>query len=130
MRLRPAALIAAAVAIAAAGFVVFRSAGGTPDAAADGAYWHDCCGTVTLTGGRMTLGESKQQVPYELGTDEAGPYLLPSTYVGTWEDRGFQTDGSRPAEKLRLDRLPHPDTIRLSDIGRSYTFKRGAGRAR
>ena len=91
------------------GLSAFREPGLAADAA-DGTYVHDCCGAVVLRGGRMDVGGGKW-VDYELGTDEAGPYLLPETFVGTWEERGFEVDGTRAPIKLRLDRLPNPGRI-------------------
>lgn len=92
-------------------------------AAANGSYENDCCGTVVLRNGTMSFGTQKS-VRYAVGEDELGPYLLPEAFVGTWEDRGFQIDGSRAPEKLRLDRIPSPRTVRLDDFGRSYSFER------
>ncbi|MBV8685790.1 MAG: hypothetical protein JOZ90_08980 [Alphaproteobacteria bacterium] len=93
--------------------------------AADGAFANDCCGDIRLDGGRMILND-KQSVHYSIGRDAKGPYILPRTYVGAFEDRGFEVDGTRPALKLRLDRLPAPGTILLFEGLRPYVFAREA----
>ena len=98
-------------------------------AAANGSYEHDCCGTLVLRNGSMSFGTEKS-VSYVVEEDDLGPYVLPETFVGTWEDRGFQVDGSRAPLKLRLDRIPNPTRIELHDVGRSYSFKRKAFRPR
>ena len=92
--------------------------------AANGSYVHDCCGTLTLDDGVMSFGESRKTVRYSVGRDEAGPYVLPVTYVGPWEERGFEIDGSRPALKLRLDTLPAPATIEIGDGRKIYSLTR------
>jgi hypothetical protein len=89
----------------------------------NGAFTQDCCGTLTLRNGGMVLN-GKQTVPYVVGEDSRGPYILPSTYVGPFEYRGFEVDGSRPAAKLRLDRLPKPTRILLDGGAKSFLFKR------
>ena len=117
--------VAAAVLLVAAAAVWLLRDPGLPPDSADGAYAHDCCGTLVLENGVMTLGGAKR-VRYVVEEDEAGPYVLPPTFVGTWEQRGFQVDGSRPAAKLRLDTIPRPNTIVLTDVGMTHVFKRKA----
>ena len=97
--------------------------------AANGSYVHDCCGTFQLDDGRMIIGE-KHKVSYSLGRDEAGPYLLPTTFVGPWEERGIESDGGRPPLKLRLDRLPRPNRIVLTDGRKAFVFTRKTFRLR
>jgi hypothetical protein len=70
-------------------------------------------------------------VRYDVGRDEQGPYLLPRTYyVGGLDARGFEVDGTRPAQKLRLDRLPGPRTIRLPADGGDFLMRRELVRTR
>jgi hypothetical protein len=95
--------------------------------AADGRYVHDCCGTLELRGGEMIMGKAKP-VGYAVERDEAGYYLLPETYVGTWEDRGFEIDGSRPPVKLRLDKFPSPRTVTLPALRGIHVLKRARPR--
>lgn len=116
------AAVVLALAAALAFFVFYDP--GLPDDAADGVYANDCCGTIELRDGRFVLNGKQQRVGYVLEQDEAGPYVLPTTFVGTWEERGFEIDGSRPALKLRLDRLPNPHTIQLSAPRGFHTFTR------
>ena len=115
-----AALVA--VAIAGLGLFLFLPRGFAADAA-NGLYANDCCGEVSLRDGRMVLNDEKY-VDYVVGRDEAGPYVLPKTFVGTWEDMGFEIDGTRPAVKLRLDRLPKPARIELPAPRGWYRFER------
>lgn len=115
---------AAFVALAAAGLgLFFFLPSKSPALSANGVYENDCCGEVSLKDGRMVLND-KKFVTYVVGRDEAGPYILPKTYVGTWEDRGFEIDGSRPPIKLRLDRLPKPARIEIPAARGSYRFER------
>jgi hypothetical protein len=88
-------------------------------------FANDCCGTVRLDGGSLALNDS-QRVRYALGHDAAGAYLLPAYYVGAVEDQGFEIDGTRPALKLRLDRMPHPNRLVLYAGRISYVFSRKA----
>src|SRR4051812_27558715 len=93
------------------------------DGAENGVFANDCCGTVRLEGGSLALNDS-QRVRYTLGRDAAGPYVLPDYYVGAVEDQGFEVDGTRPALKLRLDRMPHPNQLVLYAGRISYVFSR------
>ena len=115
---------AAAVAAAALGLLL-SGRPGSSEAAADGSYGHDCCGKMVLRDGRMLLGDVKS-VGYVIEEDEAGPYLLPQSYVGAWEERGFEIDGSRPPLKLRLDRIPKPTTIDVPAARGTRRFERKA----
>ena len=122
--------ILAAAGVAAAAVLlawVFLGNRGAPAAAvgdgADGDYWHDCCGTIELRRGELVL-EGAERVSYTIAKDGAGHYLLPDTYVGTWEHRGFEVDGSRPPLKLRLDKFPKPERVVLPAASGSYSFKR------
>jgi hypothetical protein len=94
-----------------------------PIGSANGDFEHDCCGRLRLRDGRMLLGD-KLEVRYAIDRDEKGPFILPSVYSGPWEENGFETDGSRPALKLRLDKLPMPGTIELYGGRKIYVFKR------
>lgn len=120
--------ISAAVALAAVlcSLALFAlRARGLPARAADGAYVNDCCGKLVLSDGTLILGDNgERSVSYVIEWDEKGPFILPKFYVGPWENRGFQIDGSRPALPLRLDRLPAPTTIQLYDYPKSYLFRR------
>jgi hypothetical protein len=89
----------------------------------DGIFAHDCCGTLALQSGRMVIN-NKQAIAYTIARDETGPYITPVTYVGPWEDRGFEVDGTRPAVKMRLDRLPKPTSLVLVAGRSTYIFKR------
>lgn len=124
-----AAAAAAALALAAGGgaFLLLRA---DPSAhLADGRFEADCCGTLELQGGEMVLN-GRRRVSYSVGRDAAGPYVLPRPYyVGGLESEGFEVDGTRPAMKLRLDRLPRPETIRLPADGGDFLLRRKAARA-
>jgi hypothetical protein len=73
----------------------------------------------------------RQTLRYDLGRDSKGPYLLPRTYyVGGLDARGFEVDGTRPVQKLRLDRLPRPETIVLPADGGAFLLKRERARVR
>jgi hypothetical protein len=109
--------------------VFFLREPGLSAGAANGSYTHDCCGTFQLDDGLMLIGE-KHDVRYSLGRDEAGPFLLPATYVGPWEERGIESDGGRPPLKLRLDRLPRPNRIVITDGRRTWVFTRKQFRLR
>ena len=65
-----------------------------------------------------------QSVDYAVKVDQTGPYVLPAAYVGTWEDRGFEVDGTRKAVKLRLDAIPQPTRIDLPAARGWYRFDR------
>jgi hypothetical protein len=105
--------------LAGALFVLFRPAARV--GLENGVFTHDCCGTLELRDGAMILN-SKQTVRYDVGRDARGPYILPRTYVGPFEDTGFEVDGSRAATKLRLDRLPQPTRILLYEGVTPYAF--------
>lgn len=125
-RLRWLALAAALIAAAALGWFFFYPRD-LPADSVDGMYEHDCCGEVVLRDGRMILNE-KKYVSYVVGRDESGPYVLPDTFVGTWEHIGLEADGGRPPVKLRLDRIPKPTRIDLPAPGGLYRFERKATR--
>ena len=91
----------------------------------NGTFANDCCGTITLSDGKMLLNE-QQTLRYTVAKDANGPYILPYTYVGVVRDEGFEMDGSRSTIKLRLDRLPGPSKIVLYEGLRPYTFTRHA----
>lgn len=60
---------------------------------------------------------------YGVGRGSRGPYLLPRTYYGGGLDaRGFEVYGTRPALKLRLDRLPAPESILVPTDGPGPDF--------
>ena len=125
MAFTPRHWIGAAFGLAAAVLLLlyFLRAPGLPAGAANGSYAHDCCGTFQLDDGEMIIGE-KHEVRYSFGQDEAGPYILPATYVGPWEERGIESDGGRPPLKLRPDRLPRPSRIAITDGRRTWVFER------
>jgi hypothetical protein len=75
-----------------------------------------CKGRLALNGG--------QSIGYDVERDARGPYLLPHTYVGALEDQGFEVDGTQPAQKLRLDRLPAPRAIQVPMGARAFVFRR------
>jgi hypothetical protein len=91
--------------------------------AANGTYVNDCCGELLVRDGNLSFGTEKS-VSFAIGRDESGPFILPATYIGPWEESGFEVDGSRPPLKLRLDALPNPATIELYAAGHPYSFKK------
>jgi len=112
-----AGLAAAAV----AAFLLLR--GPPPSSGEEGVFENDCCGTVTLAKGRLSVNGS-QSVSYAVGRDAHGPFLRPSVYVGVVEDEGFEVDGTQPPRLLRLDRLPGPRAIELPMGRRGFLFRR------
>jgi hypothetical protein len=122
MKHKPAMLAAAALAAAVGGGALLLR----PSPASgleNGRFEADCCGSLELRDGEMLLND-KQTLRYDLGRDSEGPYLLPRTYyVGGLADYGFEVDGTRPAMKLRLDRLPGPRTIVLPADGGDFVMK-------
>ena len=117
-------ILAGAAAFAATGgtgFLLLR--GPPPPQGEEGTFENDCCGTVTLAGGRVALNGA-QSIRYDVARDSRGPYILPHTYVGAMEDQGFEVDGTQPAQKLRLDRLPAPQAIQLPLGQRAFVFRR------
>jgi hypothetical protein len=66
----------AALAAALAAFLLLR--GPPPSSGEEGTFENDCCGTVTLAQGRLSLNGS-DTVRYDVGRDSQGPYLLPHT---------------------------------------------------
>jgi hypothetical protein len=125
MKHRRAMLVVACAALAAGvAFLLLRPA--APTGLENGRFEGDCCGTMELRDGEMLLN-GRERVGYSVGRDAQGPYLLPRTYyVGGLDARGFEVDGSRPALKLRLDRLPRPRTILLPADGPDFLLKRSA----
>jgi hypothetical protein len=123
-------ILAAAMAIVAAIAIAVFLMRGTPAVARpeDGLFANDCCGEVALDKGRIVLGG--QRIGYEIGRDGQGPFILPSRYVGPYEDRGFEVDGTRPALKLRPDTLPRPESIAMEAYGKIFVFRRARPRAR
>ncbi len=89
----------------------------------NGSFENDCCGKLTLHDGRIIL-EDGSAVRYTLGQDARGFYVLPKTYVGGYDEVGFEVDGSRPTAKLRLDRMPHPTSIIVPGLSTTYRFDR------
>ena len=73
---------------------------------------------------KVALALLPPDVRAALKADQAGPYVLPAAYVGTWEDRGFEVDGTRKAVKLRLDAIPQPTRIDLPAARGWYRFDR------
>jgi hypothetical protein len=94
-----------------------------PDAGEAGVYSNDCCGTVSVSHGRMQLN-GQLTVRYSVGRDADGPYLMPHTYVGVVDNEGFDVDGTQAVRKLRLDRLPSPRRILLYEGREPYAFSR------
>ncbi|HEX8225894.1 MAG TPA: hypothetical protein VF605_18975 [Allosphingosinicella sp.] len=127
--MRPGRAILATAAIAAVaavggGILLLRPA--PASGLENGRFESDCCGTLELRDGEMLLND-RHTVRYDLGRDSQGPYLLPRTYyVGGLDARGFEVDGTRPALKLRLDRLPAPRTIRLPADGPDFVMRQAA----
>jgi hypothetical protein len=130
MRYKRAMLVAAAVAAVAVGGGVALLRPAPASSLENGRFEADCCGTLELRDGEMLLND-RQTVRYDVGRDARGPYLLPRTYyVGGLDARGFEVDGTRPVEKLRLDRLPGPRTIVLPADGGDFLMKRELARTR
>lgn len=122
--------IVAVALVALAGVVAWvLIAGRGTDGAENGVFANDCCGTVRLDAGTLVLND-RQKVRYALGRDAAGAYLMPVYYVGAVEDEGLEVDGTRPALKLRLDRMPHPNRLTLYAGRITYIFSRKAVPAR
>jgi len=119
------AAVAALALVAAAALAWYLLAGRGTDGAENGVFANDCCGTVRLEGGTLALNDS-QKVRYTIARDSAGAYVLPAYYVGAVEDQGFEVDGTRPALKLRLDRMPQPNRLVLYAGRISYIFHREA----
>jgi len=111
----------------AAFFLLYRPPAAT--GLENGTYANDCCGALELKDGAMRLN-GRQTVRYAVGRDSTGPYILPSTYVGAFLDRGFEVDGTRPTTRLRLDRLPAPGSIILYEGLTPYILKREPARRR
>ena len=112
---------AALAALGGTGFLLLR--GPPPSQGEEGVFENDCCGTVSLASGRIALNDG-ESVRYDVARDARGPYILPHTYVGALEDQGFEVDGTQPARKLRLDRLPAPRAIQLPMGARAFVFRR------
>ena len=93
-----------------------------PYDAADGEYSSVCCGHVELRNGYLYAGR-RRLTGYVILRDERGPYILPNAFVGTL-NTGVETDGSRPARKLRLDALPRPNWIEFPDAEGRSRFRR------
>jgi hypothetical protein len=127
MNQRAIGAAAAGVALLAGAYLVYRPAGAV--GLENGAFANDCCGTLELRDGAMRLN-GKQTVRYAVGRDSRGPYVLPRTYVGAFLDRGIEVDGTRPTTRLRLDRLPAPESIVLYEGQTPYVFRREARRVR
>jgi hypothetical protein len=114
-------ILSGLTALAAAAFLLMR--GPPPSSGEEGIFENDCCGTVTLAQGHLSVN-GRQSVRYDVGRDARGPYVLPRIYVGAYEDVGFEVDGSQRARKLRLDHLPRPDAIQLPMGTRAFLFKK------
>ena len=113
----------AALACLAAGLAIFLTR--EPGLASDGvngSYASDCCGRLELRDGEM-IANDVRWARYIVQADEAGPFLLPDRWVGTF-DNGIVLDGSRPVEKLRLDILPRPGRIQLPGMRDPSIFVR------
>lgn len=115
--------MAASAGVAALGLALLLYKPGTPADVANGLFTHDCCGTLSLRDGRMTINQAKL-VRYKVSEDQAGPYVIPETYVGPFEYKGFEVDGTRQPIKLRLDQLPRPQSIVLIEGRTAFVFKR------
>ena len=122
---RPGRRASAAAVMVGAASVAFLllSQRSAPAAAADGTYSHDCCGDLLIRDGRLILQDAKP-VNFEVERDRTGQYLVPSIYVGTWEDRGFEIDGTRAPLKLRLNTGARLATIELPAMRGSRIFTR------
>lgn len=121
--------LAASAGAAALGIALLLNKPTTPAEAANGLFTHDCCGTLSLRDGRMIINQAKT-VRYTVSQDEAGPYIIPETYVGPFENKGFEIDGTRQAIKLRLDHLPRPQSIVLIEGRTPFVLKRKEFRPR
>ena len=119
---RPAAIGGTALALSLFLFALLYDPG-IPANVADGSYENDCCGTLLLRDGRLFF-ETGVSVDYIVAEDQAGPYVLPDVYIGPWEERGFEIDGTRSATKVRLDAIPNPTSLVVVAYGQSYVFKR------
>jgi hypothetical protein len=101
---------------------------GAPVVLENGTFVHDCCGSLRLHDGEIILNE-KAAISYTVGRDERGPYVLPRSYVGSYDEIGLQIDGARPATKLRLDRVSDPTSLLVPGERGTYVFRRSPGRS-
>ena len=98
-----------------------------PTGIANGRYSNDCCGTIVLDDGVMTV--ANQRVDYIIERDKTGAYVLPMAYVGA-SSHAFVVRSDAHPLKLRLDDLAHPRQLQLvSDAadGGGYSFARVNG---
>ena len=82
-----------------------------PISLADGTYRSDCCGTISLKKGRMTIPH--HEVSYVVEYDKVGSYVLPYHLVGVHEGHVF-IDFGRGGTFLRLDATRPPQSIILN----------------
>ncbi|WP_138983907.1 hypothetical protein [Sphingomonas elodea] len=98
-----------------------------PTSIANGRYSNGCCGTIVLHDGVMTV--ANQRVDYIVERDKAGPYVLPTAYVGASAHAIVVRSDAYPL-KLRIDDPAHPRQLELlgdaADGGR-YSFARVNG---
>lgn len=97
-----------------------------PIATANGTYANDCCGTILLRNGQMTV--LSQQVSYVVERDKIGAYVLPTFYVGP-TPRGIVFRRESFPLKMRLDGEAAPTAIQLMsyDDGSVFSFHRVSG---
>ncbi|WP_139810174.1 hypothetical protein [Sphingomonas azotifigens] len=98
-----------------------------PTSIANGRYSNGCCGTIFLHDGVMTV--ANQRVDYIIERDKAGPYVLPTAYVGASVHAVVVKFDAYPL-KLRLDDAAHPHQLELLDDaadGVRYSFTRVNG---
>ena len=98
-----------------------------PTGIANGQYSNGCCGTIVLHDGVMAV--ANQRVDYIIERDKAGPYVLPTAYVGA-SAHAFVVRFDTYPLKLRLDDSTHPHKLELLGYaadGRRYSFVRVNG---
>lgn len=111
--------IAAWVAYGLSIFAIPLSAPSLPLKLADGSYQNDCCGSIILANGQMTL--AGKQVSYVVESDKRGAYVLPPYYVGA-SATGFVIRPKGFPLKLYVNDETHPTELELMDDADSNVF--------
>jgi hypothetical protein len=117
---------AAGIVVVALTALVLLSRPSAPRGLENGSFVNDCCGSLRLQDGALILN-GKEATRYTVGRDARGAYVLPRRYVGGMDNIGFEIDGSRPATKLRLDRIPNPTNVLVPGGRATFIFERRPG---
>ena len=86
---------------------------------ANGSYANNCCGTITLNNGNMTV--SGHQVSYVVESDKAGAYVITPFYVGASSGGFYLLPKSFPL-KMYIDNETHPTVISLMNFDDGKVF--------